>query len=718
MLEEIRYADSGALIADIVRGFLPAERISTADYAAARRWLNNPGGGYVGRWQHDEAPYTVTPMRCVDLESHLSVAVVGPGQSAKTSIAENWLLKNVGADPADMLWYMQTAEGADAYVKSRINPMIDAHKEMTDRLGRLPVDNSLSFKRFDGMTVEFLSATPSNLINKKAPRIVADEIDAYPPSLGDVKALLDVRRQTFGRQSMLLAMSHCDRARGLTPERGDWAAGIMAFYADSDRRVWYWPCPSCGAWSSPVPTALRVMTIEYPADAPLDAVEREARLVCPVNGCLIENHERRAMNIAAFNTPFEGWIGAGQEIDEGGTVRGELVPRDTAGFWIVGAMSLFAFGGIGGLARARAKAERDFAQAADDESEATLRQVVVKQWGVPYRRPKTVGSLDAKDLADRAEGDLHLGVVPAGARFLTLGIDCQIAHFEWLVRGWGVGGESWVIETGRVAADPATSAEDWDQLLELIGRAWPLAGDTAKTMKLRGVGFDSAGAPGVTQQAYAAWTRWRKDRQARLLGRISGRDVWSIVPLKGASGANAPRLQVTYPDTMRAANKKAGGGTVPVASFNPNLFKDDLSGQLARAASGAWCVHIPAALRSQEPPHVWFEQVTAEERDKAGRWTKKQPSARNEATDLMVMTHVVARLHGVGRIDWTRPPAWAAEWDKNALIVKPDAPVAETMPPPAPPSDANAVRPAAPIKPAPPAKRPHIFRSAFMSRRV
>jgi hypothetical protein len=138
-----------------------------------------------------------------------------------------------------------------------------------------PVDDSLHFKGFQGMRLELLSASPNNLINKSAPRIVADEIDAYPQSLGDVKALLDVRRQTFGRHSMLLALSHPDLARGVNPAR-DWSAGIMALYADSDRRVWYWPCPHCGSWSSPAPIAARHMAIQYPEQGTLDEIEAQA----------------------------------------------------------------------------------------------------------------------------------------------------------------------------------------------------------------------------------------------------------------------------------------------------------------------------------------------------------------------------------------------------------------------------------------------------------
>lgn len=700
---EIRYASATRLFADALDAFLPAELLSVAQYAAEKRWLANEGGGYVGRWRHEEAPYLVGPMEALTSLEYLTVAVAGPGQSGKTAIAENWLLHSVGTNPGDLLWYMQTDQGIEAYVKGRINPMVDAHDVLRSNQGLRPVDDSLHFKRFRGMKVEFLSATASNLINKSAPRIVADEVDAYPEGLGDVKALLDVRRQTFGRESMILALSHPDRARGIVPER-DWTAGIMAIYGDSDRRVWYWPCPHCGAWSSPAPIAARVMTLDYPADGTLDEIERAARLICPVNGCLIEDHERRGMNLAAFASPFGGWIGDGQEIDEGGTVRGELVKRRTAGFWIVGVMSPFILGGIGSLARAHAKAARELEASGEDK---TLREVTVKQIGVPYTPPRAVGSIDANTLADRAEPGLHLGQVPAGVRFLTLTVDCQIAHFDWLVLGWGLRGETWVVDRGRLPGDPATSPDDWDRLLaEVALKRYPLSDGSGRGMAIRGMGYDSGGAPGVTQQAYAAWSRWKARRAVRLFGKIAGRDVWSIVPMKGTATLMAPRLKVAYPDTARKANAAFAAGTVPVAMFNANAFKDDLAGQLQRAEPGDWYVHFPAALRSKEPPHVWFEQLCAEQRQKNGRWEKIQASARNEALDLFVMGKAIAHLHGLTRINWERPPLWAAAWDENSMIRAPEPVDAAPGEDAAAPSPATSARPVVvAVQPAAPARR-------------
>jgi phage terminase large subunit GpA-like protein len=678
-MAEAAYASTSRLILEAFEGLLPPERSDVPEWAAEKRWLNNPGGGYVGRFSHEAAPYNHAPSACLTMIKYLTTAIVGPGQCGKTVSVENWLGRSIDIDPADFLWYMQSDEGLESYVKGRINPFIDEHDFLLAKRGKRSVDDSLHFKRFTGMKAEFLAFGPRTIINKSAPRIVADEIDNYQ-WLGDIKPVLDVRRQTFGRQSMLAALSHPDLATGLDPAK-DWLKGIMALYADSTRFTWWWQCPHCRAFSSPNPTTSRQMVLDYEDDpeAPLDVVEASARLICPVNGCAIEDHERKAMNLTAYRNPgsFYGWIGEGQEIAEDGTVTGELVERDAAGFWIVGVMSPFIIGGIGGLARERVKAERARDISGDDDG---LRQVIVKQWGFPYSPRRAVGSVEARDLVERVEPVLELGKVAHGVRFLTLALDTQVYGWDYLVRGWGVAGESWIVDYGRIAGqnpktgkpiDPATSPEDWDLLLDLFHRTYPLADDSGRVMKIRAMAFDSQGGPGVAAQAYGAWKRWRKAGQARLLGKIGGREVWTILPTKGLPRLSAPRLAVAYPDTSRLANKAAGRGEVPQGQFNPNLFKDDLTGQLKTGAPGPWFVHFPAALKSKQEPHTFFEQLVAERQLPNGAWEKIASSARNEALDLMVLNHVAAHLHGLSRIDWVNPPAWAADWADNPNVFNP-----------------------------------------------
>lgn len=663
-LDKVRFVDPRTIISNSIRAFLPPAQIDVADYAAQHRYLDNRGGGYVGRWNHDEAPYLVGPMRMLTSRDHLTVAVVGPARSGKTAIGQNWMCQSIDADPADMLVYSATDAMIEEYVKAEINPLIDSHKRLKDKLGKLPRDNSMHFKKFSSMWVQFLAASYRNLIQKSAPRIIITELDACD---GNTYELASVRRQSFMYESMVLAESHPDMAAGANPDK--WTAGVMSLYRDSDRHIWYWPCPNCNAYSAPNPMGERVMTLDWPADAPLDEIKEAARLVCPYCGSLIEDKWRRAMNRDGV------WVGTGQAISEAGDISGELAAKEIAGFWITGAMSPFVIGGIGSLAYEMEKARRALENGEEDALQK-LKDVTVKRWGLPFQPPKSVGSIDACVVAERAEPGMILGTVPEGVRFLTAAVDIQGRHFEAMVRGWGIGGESWVIDYFRMSADPATSPADWDALLHrLRTHVYPLVDAPHKGMKILAIGYDSGGQEGVTLQAYEAWRRARKRKDALFLGKKDGRDAWTILPLKGASGINAASLVVNYPETQRKDRFAANRGDVPLGIFNPNTAKDVVALQLQRGEAGPLYVHFPAALKSAASPHPFFDQLVAEQRMANGRWEKATSGARNEALDLMVMTNVMANLHGLRRIDWTAPPSWAMPHDSNVLVVDVPGPV-------------------------------------------
>lgn len=662
------FASAGAIVADALDAYLPPDLINVADHAAKHRWLDNRGGGFVGRWSHDEAPYLIAPMEALTNPDYLTEVIPGPGRSGKTAVAENWMLQSVDADPADMLWYEPTDDLVEAYVKAVINPMIEQHDILKTRLGPNPIDRSIHFKSFrSGMWVQFLPMAENNLRNKSAPRIVVDEIDAMPESVGDVYEQADLRRQSFGRDSKILVISHPDQALGMEP--AFWTRGVMALFARSTRCLWYWPCPDCNDFSSPHPMASRVMTVHYPETGPLDEIRDAAALLCPSCGSLIADKYRRVMNLDGK------WVGLGQTIAPNGTVDGDLVRRDISGHHIVGAMSPFIIGGIGALAVAKVDAERKMTISGDDKP---LRMVVARRWGLPYEPRKRIGQVDAITLADRAE-ERPLQQVPAGVRFLTAFVDIQANRFDLMVRGWGVDSESWIIDVQQIPADPAVSGNDWDDMLgRLIEAAYPLTDGTGRGLRIRAIGYDSAGATGVTQQAYAAWRRLRGKRTMKFLGKADGRDLFSVVPMKGASGPNAVRVQVVYPTSKRKDRDARATGAEPLALFNPNSFKDNLAGQLACAEPGPFYIHHPRCLRGEWPTqdgpetpetkHLWFNQVVAERADTKGNWIKISPNERNEALDQHVGCHVLADLHGLARIKWDRPPNWAAEWNTNVLV--------------------------------------------------
>jgi phage terminase large subunit GpA-like protein len=406
--------------------------------------------------------------------------------------------------------------------------------------------------------------------------------------------------------------------------------------------------------------AARVMKIHYDERAPLDEIRDMAVLLCPTNGCLMEDSQRYAMNLTGK------WYGRGQTLEEDGTITGAKVRRENWGWWIVGAMSTLGDGGIGELAETEAKAVRKYAVDRDRE---VFRSTIAKNLGELLEKVANVEDLDATVIAERSEDALVLGRVAHGVRFITVMIDVQLDRFELMARGWCEGGRSVVVDFRVVPAAPSKSAADWDKVLKIATETvWPMDEKPGFGMTARLVGFDSAGQDGVTLQTYDAWRRLKRDGKVRSYGKMDGRPVFSVLPLKGGSKLSAPRLQVVFPDGARSDRSAGARGDVPVGLFNPNLFKNDLNGQLLIADGADWAVRFPRALAAEAAPHPWFEQLVAEHRLANGQWDRIVQGRPNEALDLMVGTHVLAFMLGIQQFRWSSPPPWA-RLDGNPQIV-------------------------------------------------
>ena len=99
------YADPWPIISDALDELLPAERVKFSDYPAEHRYLNNTGGGFVGRWSHDVVSYLIEPMDMLNSRVYTTTAIVGPGQPAKTTIGEKRLLQTDALDLGGLLRY-------------------------------------------------------------------------------------------------------------------------------------------------------------------------------------------------------------------------------------------------------------------------------------------------------------------------------------------------------------------------------------------------------------------------------------------------------------------------------------------------------------------------------------------------------------------------------------------------------------------------------------
>ena len=301
----------------------------------------------------------------------------------------------------------------------------------------------------------------------------------------------------------------------------------------------------------------------------------------------------------------------------------------------------------------------------------------------PFDPPGEEGERTADDLIARAEKfgerevapDKFLRVVPAGVRFLLATVDVQKRKFVVQIHGIAPGQDIYIIdrfdiwkserldeESHPYPVAPATYGEDWNLLTkQVLDRTYPLDDKSGRAMAVRFVVCASGGAKsatgsgaGTTEKAYKYYRSLKKaGKTARF--RL----------LKGHGDPNRQRVEETRPDAERKDRHAGARGEIPLLMINANLLKDALDGLLDNTEPGTGMIHFPLWLAREFP--AFFEELTAEVRIPGKGWAPIR--ARNEAWDLLVYCLAILAWLKVERIDWDKPPAWAAPWDENSLVV-------------------------------------------------
>ena len=214
-------------------------------------------------------------------------------------------------------------------------------------------------------------------------------------------------------------------------------------------------------------------------------------------------------------------------------------------------------------------------------------------------------------------------------------------------------------------------------------RTYPLGDDSGRVMKVKLVACDSGGAASVTaarlnealqgpkvsvtSNAYDFWRRLRDDPEGRQRHK-------HFHLLKGEPSRTAVSIHKTFPDSQQKDKYAIARGDVPVWAINSNPVKDQAFNMLGRSEPGG-CVHMPVWFEEDGSPEDidWlFKQLVAETWTPGG-W-KNTSKRKNEAFDLLA--YCIAFLKHpdirVDRIDWEKPPPWAAPLDVNDYVLRGD----------------------------------------------
>lgn len=670
------YSSVGEIFCDLSLMLSPPENLTVSAAAEKYRYINQPGA-YVGQWSNGMVPYMVQPMDTFTSRSYNGIVFVGPSQCAKTdSLVLNTLAYSVKVDPMDMTVYCPGMIEARDFGLRRIDRL---HRH-SEAIGEMMLPSADADNRYDkqyttGMLFTLSWPTPSTLAGKPIGRICITDRDRMDDNIGgdgEVFDLAQKRTTTFGSYAMTVVESSPSREISnpkwipQSPHEAPPCEGILKLYNRGDRRRWFWACPHCYLY-------FEGMFKHLTWDAAMVGTNKEksetTRMQCPYCAELIHPDYREDMQAWGV------WLKDGQGIDAKGHVFGPTPRTSIASFWLRGVAA--AFVSWRSLVESYLNANDEYDRTGSEEA---LRQFYNNGLGEPYKPKSQSESRLPEVLKSRAE-KLAPKKVPQGVRFLIATVDVQKNMFVVQVFGILPGMKYDIVlvdrfdirksqrtddDGERLWVKPSTYSEDWNEITEhVIRKEYELDDDTGRLMSIRFVGCDSGGKAGVTSMAYSYYRALREENLHR-----------RFILTKGDSSPNHPRARITYPDSTRKDMKTPARGDIPLMLFQSNLLKDDLDGRLDCIEPGKGMYRFPDWLSDS-----FFAELCVEVRTDKG-W-ENLVGHSNEAMDLSYycIGLCISELIRVEHINWADPPGWAAEWDKNDLVRKPEkgVPFANTI---------------------------------------
>ena len=340
---------------------------------------------------------------------------------------------------------------------------------------------------------------------------------------------------------------------------------------------------------------------------PIEA-RRLAHLQCPRCGGVIEEKHKFEMNARG------AYVAPGQRIEADGIVIGDPPESTTVSFWVSGLASPFvSFGERAGR----------YVEALNSGDQEEVQTVINGGFGELW----APAGGDAPEWADVARLKLPYcsREIPAGVLFLTAGVDVQKNRLVYVIRGWGVRQESWLVEYGELWGE-TDHADVWVDLAGVLDQ--PL-GD----LVIRRAFIDSGFRPGKKDEVPEHRVYEFCRRHARIAYAVKGFDHRDQ-PL------SVKRIDVT-------PKGKAARYGLDLVRLDSDFFKSWVHQRVRWPDDqpGGW--HLPS-----DTTEAYCRQIVSEGRVKkpSGGYLWVQRSRENHFLDCEAMAYGGAYMLGVHRI--------------------------------------------------------------------
>lgn len=568
-----------------------------------------------GRYRTSVTPYVVEWLDSAGCSWVRQVSIVAGTQIGKTTAINGVLGYAIAQDPGPVMVVVPRTSDVPTFHERRFMPLVRSSPalaaELTDRAHDAK-RREILFRR----SVVYLrsSQSPADLASVPVRYLLADEVDKFPGWSGREASPLDLARERM--RTFWNAVCYVTSTPTVP------GGAIWGEWLDGDRRRYWVPCPHCGRHQ-----VLRFAQVKFDASLTAAAMRRQRQAHYECEHCKreIDDQAKRGMLAAGVWCPesakLEEWRAGGAERDRADHRSYHL----WAGYspwltwWKIAAQFL-----------------------ASKDNPARLQNWVNSWLAEPW-----VEKLDAPTddvVRECMVPGFRMGQIPDGCLVATAGCDVQKDRIYYVVRGWGLDEESWLLACGQAA----TFAELEDVLCRNV---WG---------KRR---------TGVT---YAVCDfRYRRDEVLELARR---RPVIQL-------GVGVDRSGPLDFSTNRLDRHPLTGAPLPnsllVWSITVGRFKDYVASRMRRAAT--W--HLP-----EDVPENYRRQVVSEHkiRVRSGareseRWVVRPGSEANHLWDCEVYASAAARMIHVEQLK--RPPADGAGGAAASPPRRPPPPRSPSGPP-------------------------------------
>ena len=609
VVQEDRQRETLAQIAreEFAEGFKPPPVLTVSEWADTYRIVPSYSAE-PGRWVTAKTPYLREIMDSFSDPSVNKVVFMKCARIGATEAGLNVIGFFIHQEPSPIFIVQPAVDDAKDFSKEQLAPTVEETPELRARVSdqsSRESGNTIQAKLFPGGALYIVGAnSPRGFRRRTARVIILEEVDGYPPSAGTEgdQVKLAERRATTYQHRRKVYINSSPSVKGPVEEGG---SRVEAEFLASDQRRYFVPCPDCGHEQVLVWGQLR-----WDGDAPPE-------YCCTGCGVLIPETHKFSMVQAGR------WIAT----NPGPATRGYHLNAMYSPWVTWGEL------------------RDEFVAAGNDPGK--LQVFVNTALGETWEDRGNLGP--AEGLMGRRE--VYETSVPAGVRYVTMGVDVQPDRIEYVARGWGAGEEAWLLDRGILLGDPTIPEE-------VGGSVWAQLSTARTRWGVQATCIDS-GFNADSVYRYA---------KPRYLQR-----VWVT---RGYSEPGKPLV------TRRPS--KNNRAKCPVFYVGTDTGKDSIYGRLKIALQGPLYWHFPIAECAGRD---YFEQLTAEKKVRKqvnGRWTTAYvcpPGRRNEVLDCEVLALVALRLANPSLErpaeddgdDIARPTPAAAEWT-------PPAPVAPQSP--------------------------------------